>query len=100
MIRNLKHTKVSSYFFFQVTFTLRREDCPPAYSNGRPLPQSHTVKYLGLNLDRRLTWKAHIQAKRKQLDLIYKKMYWIIGRKSELSLENKILLYKTILKPI
>jgi hypothetical protein len=27
-------------------------------------------------------------------------MYWIIGRKSELSLESKILLYKTILKPI
>jgi hypothetical protein len=27
-------------------------------------------------------------------------MYWITGRKSELSLENKLLLYKTILKPI
>jgi len=27
-------------------------------------------------------------------------MYWILGRKSELSLINKILLYKTILKPI
>ena len=27
-------------------------------------------------------------------------MYWIIGRKSELSLENKLLIYRTILKPI
>jgi hypothetical protein len=27
-------------------------------------------------------------------------MYWIIGRKSELSLEYKLLIYKTILKPI
>jgi hypothetical protein len=27
-------------------------------------------------------------------------MYWIIGRKSELSLANKLLIYKTILKPI
>jgi len=27
-------------------------------------------------------------------------MYWIIRRKSKLSLENKLLLYKTILKPI
>jgi hypothetical protein len=27
-------------------------------------------------------------------------MYWMIGRKSELSLENKVLPYKTILKPI
>jgi hypothetical protein len=27
-------------------------------------------------------------------------MHWLIGRKSELSIENKLLLYKTILKPI
>jgi len=27
-------------------------------------------------------------------------MYWILGRKSELSLVNKVLLYKNILKPI
>jgi hypothetical protein len=27
-------------------------------------------------------------------------MYWIIGRKSKLSLSNKLLLYKVILKPI
>jgi hypothetical protein len=59
----------------QLTFTLRQGDCPPspAYLNGKPLTQSHTVKYLGLHLDRRLTWKAHIQAKRKQLDLTLKK---------------------------
>ena len=51
-------------------------------------------------LDRRLTWITHIHAKRKQLDLSFKGMYWIIGRRQELSLENKLLLYKTILKPI
>jgi hypothetical protein len=27
-------------------------------------------------------------------------MYWILGRKSELSIENKLLVYRTILKPI
>jgi hypothetical protein len=27
-------------------------------------------------------------------------MYWLLGRKSQLSLRNKLLLYKTILKPI
>jgi hypothetical protein len=27
-------------------------------------------------------------------------MYWLIGRNSKLSLENKILLYKTTIKPI
>jgi len=46
-----------------VTFTLRREDCPPVYLNGRPFPQNDTVKYLGLHLDRRLTWRTHFMQK-------------------------------------
>ena len=48
----------------------------------------------------RLTWQKHIFTKRKQLGLQLHRMYWIIGRKSKLSLENKLLIYKTILKPI
>jgi len=27
-------------------------------------------------------------------------MYWIVGRKSELSIENKLLIYRTTLRPI
>jgi hypothetical protein len=42
----------------------------------------------------------HISTKKKQLDLNLRKLYWIIGRKSELSLENILLMYKAILKPI
>jgi hypothetical protein len=38
--------------------------------------------------------------KRKQIDLKVKDLYWIIGRKSPASLESKVLLYKTIIKPI
>ena len=54
----------------------------------------------GIHLDRRLTWQKHIFTKRKQLGLQLHRMYWIMGRKSQLSLENKLLLYKTIIKPI
>ena len=39
-------------------------------------------------------------AKRKQHDIKFKQMYWLLGPKSQLSLENKVLLLKTILKPI
>jgi hypothetical protein len=58
------------------------------------------VKYLGLHLDRRLIWHKHIFAKRKQLGITLIKMYWLLGRKSKLSTSNKLLIYKTILKPI
>ena len=83
-----------------VTFTLRKENCPPVYMYNKPIPQSEHVKYLGMHLDRRFTWRQHIWMKRKQLDMTLRKMYWILGKKSKLSMENKILLYKSILKPV
>lgn len=83
-----------------VTFTLGRETCPPVKINNCIIPQAEDAKYLGMYLDRRLTWKKHIFTKRKQLGIKLRKMYWLIGRKSRLSLENKLLLYKSILKPV
>jgi transposase len=83
-----------------VTFTLRKDTCPPVNLNNKPLPQTEDVKYLGLQLERRMTWKKHIFMKRKQLGLKFRQLYWLIGRKSQLSLENKILIYKAILKPV
>lgn len=83
-----------------VTFTTRSETCPPVKLNGLIIPQNVEIKYLGLYLDRRLTWKKHIFAKRKQLGLQLRKIYWLIGRKSKMSLKNKLLLYKSIIKPI
>jgi hypothetical protein len=67
-----------------VTFTTRRETCPPVHVNYVQLHQEEDVKYLGLHLDRRLTWHKHIFAKRKQLGVTLTKMYWLLGRKSKL----------------
>ena len=84
----------------QVTFTLNKITWSPVKLNNEHLPQADEVKYLGIHLDRRLTWHKHITTKRKQLDLKLRNLYWIIGRKSLLSLENKLLVYKVILKPV
>jgi hypothetical protein len=45
-------------------------------------------------------WNKHVFVKRKQLGIALTKMYWLLGRKSKLSANNKLLLYKAILKPI
>jgi hypothetical protein len=49
----------------QVTFTLRKEQCPVVYINTTVIPQSTTAKYLGLHLVSRLTWEQHLAKKRK-----------------------------------
>jgi hypothetical protein len=41
-----------------------------------------------------------VYTKRKQLGLKLTKLYWLIGRNSKLTLDNKLLVYKIILKPI
>ena len=84
----------------QVTFTLKKNTCPPVQQNNKQLTQNEEVKYLGIHLDRKLTWRKHIHTKRKQLDLKLRKLYRIIGRKSQVTLENKLLVYKAVLKPI
>ena len=46
-----------------VTFTLKRETCPPIRVFNKPIPQASDAKYLGMHLDRRLTWNKHINTK-------------------------------------
>jgi hypothetical protein len=74
--------KVNETKSVQVTFTLKKNTWPPFQLNNK-LAQPEGVKYLGIHLD-----------------LKVRKLYWIIGRKSQLSLENKLLVYKAILKRI
>jgi hypothetical protein len=53
----------------QITFTTKRSRCPQVNINSNLIPVKNEVKYLGLYLDEKLTWKPHIKAKRRQLDL-------------------------------
>lgn len=83
-----------------VTFTLRKGSCPPVMLNAQHLTQSDEAKYLGIHLDKRLTWQKHILTKRKQLGINLNKMQWLMGPKSPVSMESKLMIYKSILKPI
>lgn len=86
--------------YLNINFTLKKETLLSIIINQQVVPYSNTAKYLGMTLDAKLRWKAHIKIKRNQLFNLYSKMEWMIGRNSNLSVHNKLLLYKLILKPI
>jgi hypothetical protein len=91
--------KVNETKSTHITFTLRKGQCPPVSIDQTVISKGETVKYVGLHFDRKLTWKEHVIKKRKQLDHKTREIKWLIGNNSPLSLENTLLIYKTILKP-
>lgn len=83
-----------------IDFTNKKNAYHPVYINNNVIPYENVAKYLGMTLDTKLRWKAHVKKKRDELELRYRKMYWLLGRHSALSVHNKILLYKQVLMPI
>jgi hypothetical protein len=77
-----------------------KRNVPPGPYKQCVISQDEDVKYLGLHLDSTLTWHKQIFARRKQLRITITKTYWLLGWKSKLSTINKLLIYKTIFKPI
>lgn len=65
---------------------VKKDNFSPVYFNGVQSPEDKK-------------WKNHITAK-KHLKIRRKHLCWLDSEKSTLSLGNKLLLYKTILKPI
>jgi hypothetical protein len=83
-----------------IMFTLRKGHCPAFNINQTIIPQTEVVKYPGLHFDCRLNLKEHVAGKRQQISLKTKEIIWLIGKKSHLSIENKLLIYKVVNKPI
>jgi hypothetical protein len=74
-----------------ITFTLRKSSTPDVSINHIHIPQITEIKYLGMTMDSKLTWKQHIVKKRKQVKIIIKQLNWLLSKKSNLSIENKLL---------
>lgn len=83
-----------------VDFTNKRIDYLPVYLNGKVIPHANEAKYLGITLDARLRWRAHVKKKKEELLIKFRKMNWLMGRRSKLSIQNKLTLYNQVLKPV
>ncbi|KAL1116519.1 hypothetical protein AAG570_004991 [Ranatra chinensis] len=82
-----------------ITFSLRRGSCPPITFDNIPIPPASCVRYLGLYIDKRVTWNPHTRLKRIDLNRKLGLLRNLLHRRSKLSLVNKLTIYNMILKP-
>lgn len=64
------------------------------------LTWQQSAKYLGVTLDQKLTFKRHIENSIEKSGKVVKILYSLLSRKSKLEAVNKVLLYKTSIRPI
>lgn len=67
---------------------------------GHESPWLPSAKYLGVFLDKRLTFARHIDHALSKIGKTTKALYSILNRRSRLCLSNKLLVFKSILRPI
>ncbi|GBN95719.1 RNA-directed DNA polymerase from mobile element jockey [Araneus ventricosus] len=83
-----------------VCFTRARKLPPPPKLFRRTIPWCNETKYLGITLDRKLTYKKHITNVTKKFKKARMALHPLIGGNSRLSLGNRLLLYKSLLRPL
>ncbi|PSN29591.1 putative RNA-directed DNA polymerase from transposon X-element, partial [Blattella germanica] len=84
-----------------ITFTyLRNGISGPILLNGQPVPLNTEVKYLGIILDSRPTWRQHITNILQRLRHRLQLLKFLINANSSLPLNSKNLIYIMLLKPI
>jgi hypothetical protein len=59
-----------------------------------------TTRYLGVTLDKRLTWSPHIEQVNRRTAQRMDFLGSVLNRRSDLSVRNEALLYKQLIRPL
>ena len=93
--------KINSDKTEAIIFSKRRPDLTNNISiQGNIILWSDYVKYLGIILDSKLTFTKHINLKNQKAIALLISLYPLLNRKSNLSPQNKKLLYITLIRPV
>ncbi|GFW34830.1 RNA-directed DNA polymerase from mobile element jockey [Trichonephila clavipes] len=84
----------------EAVFFSKRQPPPEITLQNQRIPWSQHTKYLGVIIDKTLTFRQHITYIRDKFKNTTRKLYSLICRKSKLSRHNKLLIYTLILKPL
>lgn len=72
----------------------------PIILENQRIPTSESVKYLGVHLDRRLSYHKHIQETLRRAYGVQRTLYPLLARNSGLTRENKKLVYTALVRPM
>lgn len=72
----------------------------PFIVNSKQIEWSSEAKYLGVVLDKRLTLAKHVEYVIQKAQVTIRKLYPLLCRKSKLNPTNKLLLYKSCIRPV
>jgi hypothetical protein len=92
-------SKTQAIYFTRCWSPLRLPDFEIVL-NDQEIPLAPEVKYLGVTLDKRLTFASHIAQSIERAERAFRILYSFLNRKSKLCLHNKSLLYKSCIRPI
>jgi hypothetical protein len=67
---------------------------------GEPIEWVDTARYLGVTLDKRLTWSKHVDQVRKKAAQRLGILGPLLNRRGSLSIRNGVLLYKQLIRPM
>jgi hypothetical protein len=67
---------------------------------GKNVPHANIAKYLDMTLHAKLRLKEHIKKQLDELNINFRKTYWMLGRNSELSFHNNIILCNQVIGPV
>lgn len=66
---------------------------------GHNCPWSNSAKYHGIVLDKRLTFAKHVDQTLFKTGLTIRALYGILNRRSRLTFANKLLVFRTVIRP-
>lgn len=86
--------------FFPFNNQRRRRPTTNLTLNDVPIEFSASVTYLGVVLDSKLNFRTHVDQIRGRASRCMSALYPLIGRRSTLSADNKLRIFKMIIRPI
>ncbi|GBM28418.1 RNA-directed DNA polymerase from mobile element jockey [Araneus ventricosus] len=83
-----------------IIFSKYFKHCPEIKIYNTPVPWKKEIKYLGVILDRNLTFRPHLNHIKNKYNKAFRAQYSFICSNSRLSTQNKLLIYQAYLRPI